>query len=78
MIGLLAILAIGGFAYGVGLSRDWGRALYTSPVVYGQTMPRAAVGQRAPDFVLSDLNGETVSLSSLRGRPVLLFFWTTY
>ena len=32
----------------------------------------------APDFELSDLNGNTVSLSSLRGKVVLVNFWATW
>jgi len=33
-------------------------------------------GQAAPDFTLSDVNGDQVRLSSLRGRPVMLNFWS--
>lgn len=32
----------------------------------------------APDFELSDLNGNRVSLSSLRGKVVLVNFWATW
>ncbi len=38
------------------------------------------VGQRAPEFTLADLNGETVRLSDLRGRPTVVYFsaaWCT-
>lgn len=34
--------------------------------------------KRAPDFVLKNHNGQDVSLSSLRGRAVLLNFWATW
>lgn len=33
---------------------------------------------RAPDFQLPGLEGQAVSLSSLRGHPVLLNFWATW
>jgi len=33
------------------------------------------VGQEAPDFMLRDENGEEVTLSSLRGRNVVLVFY---
>jgi peroxiredoxin len=33
-------------------------------------------GQTAPDFTLSDVNGGQVKLSSLRGKPVMLNFWS--
>ncbi|MFH1032376.1 MAG: TlpA disulfide reductase family protein [Chloroflexota bacterium] len=36
------------------------------------------VGDSAPDFQLKNLAGETVSLSSFRGKPILLNFWVTW
>jgi peroxiredoxin len=36
------------------------------------------VGQRAPDFRASLLNGQTISLSDYRGQVVLLNFWATW
>jgi peroxiredoxin Q/BCP len=32
-------------------------------------------GDSAPDFTLADQNGDLVSLSALRGRPVVLYFY---
>lgn len=37
-----------------------------------------APGKKAPSFELKTLDGETISLESLRGRPVLVNFWATY
>jgi peroxiredoxin len=37
----------------------------------------AIVGERAPTFQSWDLSGSRVSLSDLKGRPVLLTFWAT-
>jgi peroxiredoxin Q/BCP len=34
-----------------------------------------AVDQPAPDFTLADQNGKEVSLSKLRGKPVVLYFY---
>ena len=34
-----------------------------------------AEGQQAPDFELQSDAGETVSLSALRGKPVVLYFY---
>ena len=36
------------------------------------------LGKPAPDFTLQDLEGNTVSLSSLRGKPVVINFWASY
>ena len=37
-----------------------------------------AAGQPAPAFTLEALDGSTVSLASLRGKPVVLDFWATW
>ncbi|KUP07820.1 thiol-disulfide oxidoreductase [Bacillus coahuilensis m2-6] len=36
------------------------------------------VGEKAPDFVLEDLNGTTHKLSDYEGKGVFLNFWGTY
>jgi peroxiredoxin Q/BCP len=33
------------------------------------------INQKAPDFTLPDENGEPVTLSALKGKPILLFFY---
>jgi len=35
------------------------------------------VGDNAPDFTLSTLDGGQIKLSDLKGKPVMLIFWTT-
>src|SRR3974390_134834 len=44
--------------------------------------PQAAltpmVGKVAPDFSLEDLSGKKVSLSSYKGKAVLINFWATW
>lgn len=37
-----------------------------------------ALGYLAPVFTLSDLSGQAITLSELRGKPVLLNFWATW
>lgn len=37
-----------------------------------------AIGAKAPDFELKTLTGETVKLSSLKGKKVMLNFWATW
>jgi len=42
-------------------------------------VPSAQAATSAPDLELKDLAGQTVKLSSFRGKsPVLLVFWTTW
>jgi peroxiredoxin len=36
------------------------------------------VGRQAPDFTLRQLSDKPVTLSQLRGKPVLLDFWGSY
>jgi thiol-disulfide isomerase/thioredoxin len=36
------------------------------------------VGQSAPDFTLPDVNGKAISLSSFRGKYVLVDFWASW
>jgi peroxiredoxin len=35
-------------------------------------------GQRAPDFMLTTVGGENLTLDSFRGRPVILYFFATW
>lgn len=52
-----------------------------TPTVVGQQAtlsPRPSVGDPAPDFALTNLEGETVRLQDFRGRPVLINFWATW
>jgi thiol-disulfide isomerase/thioredoxin len=36
------------------------------------------IGGAAPDVMLPSLSGETLSLSQLKGKPVLMNFWATW
>ncbi len=40
--------------------------------------PAVEIGKAAPDFTLESLDGDAISLSAFRGRPVLLYFWATW
>jgi cytochrome c-type biogenesis protein len=45
-----------------------------TPAVHGPVQ----VGKPAPDFTLTDIDGHRVSLSQLKGKPVLVTFWATW
>lgn len=49
-----------------------------SPASPPPPVPGIQVGNLAPDFKLTNMSEQTVSLSSFRGRPVLLNFWATW
>lgn len=36
------------------------------------------IGKKAPDFLVTDMNGSKISLSDLQGKGVLLNFWGTW
>jgi len=42
------------------------------------TQPAARLGGPAPDFKLQDVNGEPVSLTQFKGKPVFINFWATW
>ena len=47
----------------------------------GTTSPMESdsiVNSKAPDFTLKDINGKNITLSSFRGKVVLLNFWATW
>jgi peroxiredoxin len=73
----------------VALAISTGFALLVSWLLYGGGLALVAnrlgsttlptdVGQRAPEFALETLDGQTVRLGDLRGRVVLLNFWATW
>jgi cytochrome c biogenesis protein CcmG, thiol:disulfide interchange protein DsbE len=51
-----------------------GVALYLG----GRSGSPTTIGSMAPDFTLVDLDGRTVSLSDLHGRPVIVNFWASW
>src|SRR5215813_13200179 len=65
VIGILAFIV-------VGLLRP--SAASTTPSSSGATVG-LQIGEVAPNFTLTTLDGKQVSLSQVRGKPVMLNFW---
>lgn len=58
-----------------------GWMVFTPPesgAVTGGKIPAPREGFLAPDFVLQDMQGETIRLSELQGQPVLLNLWASW
>ncbi|MFQ5593678.1 MAG: TlpA family protein disulfide reductase, partial [Anaerolineae bacterium] len=53
-------------------------AISRVPATSDPTTAAPQVGFLAPDFTATTLAGETVTLSQLRGTPVVLNFWATW
>lgn len=43
-----------------------------------QRSPSPQIGFAAPDFTLKTLDGQTITLSKLRGQPVVINFWASW
>jgi peroxiredoxin len=66
---LFAAIFLGGAIVWLGRVRD-------PDVLANVTAPIS--GARAPDFVLTDLQGNEHSLENYRGRPVIINYWATW
>jgi cytochrome c biogenesis protein CcmG, thiol:disulfide interchange protein DsbE len=63
------------------LSRDDSSTRVATATTSTPTVPaprRARIGKAAPDFTLRALDGKPVTLSSYRGRPVVLTFFASW
>ncbi|MBI5056623.1 MAG: TlpA family protein disulfide reductase [Nitrospirae bacterium] len=53
-----------------------------TPYIYAQNfLPfelEKIIGEKAPDFTLKDMSGKSVTLSSFKGKLVVLNFWATW
>jgi cytochrome c biogenesis protein CcmG, thiol:disulfide interchange protein DsbE len=74
---ILSAIAAAGVAVAIGIVVVIGMAKRDRPAVNIRQRPVAA-GRMAADFKLQDLEGRTISLSSLRGKVVFLNVWATW
>ena len=83
---ILATLAWAGWANWEYRKQSAERALASAshadlvPAAPGDVPPDSSrlTGRSAPDFTLPDLNGNQVSLSGFKGKPLLINFWATW
>jgi peroxiredoxin len=80
LLGLVGVAAVVGIGYlatlpsgGLAVSSSGGQ-----PVDVSNLEIAPVQGALAPDFSLLDLNGEQVTLSELRGHPILINLWATW
>ena len=67
-------LLLGGLAFTIGFVVLLGVGFLFNPFA----LPDNMTGRPAPDFRLTDLDGNEVQLSDHLGRPVVLNFWSTW
>lgn len=65
----VALLILGGL---------WTYASRMAPANLEQAQAAPQAGFLAPDFTLGTLDGETITLSGLRGHPILLNWWASW
>ena len=61
--------------------KDWAIALLLGAAVFmgiRLLQPKPNIPEEAPSFSVQTLEGETIDLANLRGRPVVLNFWATW
>tara|TARA_B100000575_G_C22977088_1_gene563866 strand:- start:137 stop:622 length:486 start_codon:yes stop_codon:yes gene_type:complete len=61
--------------------KDWAVALSLGIVVFlgiQWLQPKPQIPEIAPDFTVQTLEGDAITLSELRGSPVVINFWATW
>jgi thiol-disulfide isomerase/thioredoxin len=75
-LAFIAVAAVSVFGFVQAAKNDQMRSLCTATCAFSPAY--AGRNRRAPDFTLPDLSGERVSLSSYKGKTVVLNFWATW
>jgi cytochrome c biogenesis protein CcmG/thiol:disulfide interchange protein DsbE len=74
---VLSLLGIRSARTGIGVA-SFAAALLGLVVSHGMATAAPIVDQPAPSLVLTQLNGEVLDLSKLRGKVVLVNYWATW
>ena len=61
-----------------GILKGWILIFFCFFILTAGCQKEVQAGPAAPDFTLSDMSGNTISLEQYRGKVVLLDFWATW
>jgi peroxiredoxin len=75
---VVAVLVVGAVAAVTWISVSNGDGGSASRTPQAHRVNVAAVGEPAPNFELTTLDGRTVQLADYRGKPVLVNFWASW
>lgn len=81
VVGLTLAISIGAFFVGRSSNAQRDRAGAANPAAVNITAVAERgtdVGNLAPDFQVTQLDGSTLSLADLRGQPAVLVFWASW
>lgn len=78
LIGAIGIAALAGIAYLATLPAAPSVSTSANSVDFAALEIAASQGALAPDFSLFNLEGEEITLSELRGHPVMINLWATW
>ena len=69
-----SVVADGRYSYFI----DFVKASIERKKIHEEALKKVADGKMAPDFTLKDINGNDLTLSSLRGKYLILDFWGSW
>jgi peroxiredoxin len=78
LIGVVGVVALVGIAYVATLPAAPSISTTTDPADLASLETAPSQGALAPDFSLFNLEGEQITLSELRGHPVMINLWATW
>ncbi|MBE3554602.1 MAG: TlpA family protein disulfide reductase [Thermicanus sp.] len=55
-----------------------GVTFYFNTIKTGSVEVKPVVGYQAPDFTIQDMEGNTLNLADLKGKPIFINFWASW
>jgi len=75
---VLALATVGGCSHASAPPQAAGRPAAPQQMQAQQPPQEVAVGKPAPDFSFTTVDGKTIKLSDLKGKPVVVNFWASW